>query len=559
MAKKIFNNMTAAERREVRKQARINKREAKVVPEPRFVPKSNRQVQQDVVKREERFVQNNLDRAPVKTPEQEAAEIANGEQSFEEMFLSIVQFLPPEDQSRAYSLFSTFRKLPKEEQKTMVDSLMNVARQNAGPLYDLYEKRIKEDATYNMEALKRQMNNAQANYDRLISTIDTNVIREKAKTDRSMAETIRNITNTAFVDRVAGSGIQRRRTREELERARLDKEDADVKANQGRGVAGAQFSQLQGNLQSQLDRQDVLQERDLYDNSQEEMEKERSLFLQLFENQMSGAGDNARDNIPTGDIPDAEVGKTRADVFAEGGTDAQRRARTTEEKRVANSVAEERRMSAAQQNINLAIDRIFDLNNYRASLRLANRDTSAIDAEIERLRPVAQAQIERARRGEGTFMRQVGSGLPDLDGFLGKASEDYAVDTKLIGRYGSAGLDRERLATELQRYSTLYNPDTLGKDFIGLDKEVLTYAPGTNKLINQFGSTGFNQEYAPPVRNGDVLDPTKPVVAPARATIVPPVAPTKKQAPVVKPVNTYPAVDLKNRTYTGAKPSFRRR
>lgn len=541
--------MSASERREVRKQARINKAASKV-PVQRFVQKTDRQIREDVEKREEEFKQTNLDRGPVQTPEQQAAATVSNDQTFEEMFLSIAQFLPPEDQARAYSLFSVFRKLPLADQKATVDSLMEVARQSAGPLFNLYEKRIKEDTTYNKGALERQMNNALSNYDRLISTIDTNVIRDKAKTDRGMAETIRSITNRAFVDRVSGSGIQRRRTQEELERARLDKEDADVRAGQGRGAAGAQFEQLKANLQSQLDREDVLQERSVFDNEQKQLEEERMLFLKLFENQMSGMGDDARANLETGDIPSADGKRstTAAEAMAQGGTDEQRRARTAEEKRVANARAEDARYASTKQNVDLAIERVFDLNNYRASLRLANRDTSAVDAEIARLSPVAEAQLERARRGEGTFMRQIGSGLPDLGGLLSNAANEYT--RKMGGLYG-APIDRSKLTQELQRYSSMYTPESFGTEFVGLDKDAQSM---TSRFINPFGSTTGNQDVLAPTQNTAPAPSVTP--ATARTTVTPITrAPSK---PIVKPTSQYPTVDLKNRTYTGSKPSFRR-
>lgn len=620
MAKRIFKDMTPAERREARKEARLNKKKPEPVPQRFTSADTNRGKKAAVIERESMF--ESAPRGYQQTPEEKARVAAEaGENSnFEDIFLSVIQFLPPEQQSRAFSLFSVFRKQSPEDQKAVIDSLMTVAREQTGPLFDLYKKRITEDTEYNKAALNRQMNNAKALYDRLVQVTDTNALRDKAKTDRNMAKVIRNITNNAFVERVAGSGIQRRRTQEQLEEARLAKEDIEVAKGQKQVQAGQQLGQIEADIQARLAREDILKERDVFDTEQKEEESVRSLFLSLFENQMSGAGDDARENIETGAIdpttgmPSTDISVTgggskagnirkgtdlRADVFSSGGTDDQRRTRSSEEGRVSRAKKEADRLAGVQQQFLDAQGRLFQLNQYRAALKLANRDTSEIDAEMARLKPIVEMQLRRDANAGNNNIRP-----GDLDFSLEQAADRFIFDNSgLIGRYGSKPLDREKLATILQDYATNAVPN-FGKDFVGLDKEDFSYVYSTRDIVNPFGSLNFDES-----KRGPVPVPTSSLTNPRQDVLSPTTAPIRQPQPIgvqrvgntVLPTAAAPAgssldlarqaasgaitqdqqraardaimfpsnlvsvpgsktqVDLSTRTYTGGKPLSRRR
>lgn len=525
MAKSIFKDMTPAQRVEARRQARLNKNKTAAAPAPRFSYEDTNRGRRDAAEEAQKKADEAMSQRGYQlTPEQEARNAASANKDFEDIFLSVIQFLPPDQQGRAFSLFSVFRQQKPEDQKLIVDSLMKVAQEQTGPLFDLYKQRIEQDSTYNKAALDRQMNNAKANYERLVRDVDTNALRDKAKTDRNMAKVIRSITNTAFVDRVAGSGIQRRRTQEQIDEARLAKEDTDVQATQTKGVAGQQLGQIEQDIQAKLNREDVLAERDQTDNEQKRQEEQRALFLSLFENQFANAGDDARENVESGDI-DPTTGKPgsnvtitpggvnagdvriedtlRSDVFQSGGTDQQRKTRGNEETRVKNASAEQERLNKVLGDTDAAINYMFDLNRYRKALQLANRDTSEVDAEIARLKPLAQKRLEGARRGEGSFRGNSGSGLPDdLNWFLDRDADGYIFDNaQLIGRYGTAPLNREKLGQELQRYSQTYNSSTFGTKYTDTLAGWGTgiYMPGTNDLLNRYGDTAFNESLRGPV------------------------------------------------------------
>lgn len=544
MAQSIFKNMTPDQRREARKQARLNKRKPEPAPQPRFAD-TNRGKRAVAEARDEKATATRTTTIE-RTPEQEAMTRSQSGK-FEDIFLNIVQFLPPEQQARAFSLFSVFRQLPEADQKSTIDSLMSVAREQTGPLFDLYRKRIEEDRDYQKADLLRQKNNAKATYDRLVQTTDFNALRDKGKTDRNIAKIIRNITNTAFAERVAGSGIQRRRTQEQLDEARIAKEEIDIDKSQKQAQAGQQLGQIEQQIQQNIDRQDVLSQRELDSNEQKREEESRSLFLSLFENNFQNAGDNARENVESGDIPttgragsDISIlpggvqstnirrsDEMRADVFNDGGTDEQRVTRGREEQRVKNAVAEDARLNQLLRDTDAAVGRLFDLNRYKAALRMANRDTSEVDAEMARLMPIAQNRLSRARNNEGNFMGASGSGLPDdLSWWLDRSADNYIFDSaRLVGRYGSAPLDREKLTSELQRFSQTYNPQTYGKDFLGLEEQWgygSVYIPGTNTLNNKYGSLSFNESLRGPVPvpTSSLTNPRADVLAPS-STVAP--------------------------------------
>lgn len=524
MAQTLFKNMTAAERRDARKQARLNKNKPPEPPAPIF-GNTSRGRRAEAEQQKAELETNLTKRGAQPSPEQQAASAAASNSKFEDIFLSIIQFLPPDQQGRAFSLFSVFRQQPPEDQKAIVDSLMQVAREQTGPLFDLYKQRIEQDTEYNKASLNRQLNSATNNYNRLVQDVDTNALRDKAKTDRNMAKIIRTITNTAFVDRVAGSGIQRRRTQEQIDEARLAKEDIAVKANQTKGTAGQQLGQIEQDIQARLDREDVLKERDLTDEQQKQEEANRTLFLNLFENQFANAGDNARDNVESGDIdpttgkPGSNVSITpggvqsadirtgdelRSDVFQSGGTDDQRRTRGREETRVKNATAEDKRLNDLLKQTDDAVNYYFGLNHYKQALMLANRDTSAVDAEMARLQPIVQQRLQGARRGEGSFRGASGSGIPDdLNWWLDRDRENYIFGNNLIGKYGTAPLDRTKLANELQLFSKQYADTTFGTQYNDLATQWADYGsvyiPGTNQLNNKYGSTAFNESLRGPV------------------------------------------------------------
>lgn len=551
MAKSIFKNMTPAQRTEARKQARLNKKKPPAT-EPRFTRADTNRGRREEVEAAKKEV---VPRGYQPPPESEVQKAAVANENFEDIFLSIVQFLPPDQQGRAFSLFSVFRQQSPEDQRVVIDSLMEVAREQTGPLFDLYKKRIEEDSTYNKAILDRQRNNAKANYDRLVQTVDTNALRDKAKEDRNMAKVIRTITNTAFVDRVAGSGIQRRRTQEQIEAAQLAKDDIATKAVQTKGAAGQSLGQIEQDIQAKIEREDVLRQRDLYDENQKQEEASRSLFLSLFENQFANAGDNARDNVESGDI-DPTTGKPgsdvavvpggvadpnirasdmiRSDVFQSGGTDAQRRTRGAEEVRVKNASAEDARLNKLLQDSDSAIGRLFDLNRYKRVLQMTNRNTAEVDAEMARLMPVAQLRLNSARKGEGSFRGSSGSGLPgDLAFFLKQDADSYVFDdAKLVGRYGTTPMNRGDIGEELRRFSSVYNSDTFGKEFVDLDKQWGTgvYIPGESTLNNRYGSTAFNESLRGPVPapTSSLTNPRVDVLSASTAAprVATPLAPT---------------------------------
>lgn len=551
--------MTPAERVEARKQARLNKQKPPE-PSPSIFTETSRSRRSDAKVREAAVVPS---AGYQLTPEEQARNEASGNKNFEDIFLSVIQFLPPDQQGRAFSLFSAFRQQKPEDQKTVIDSLMKIAQEQTGPLFDLYKKRIEQDTEYNKAALNNQLSSAKANYDRLVQTVDTNALRDTAKTDRNMAKVIRSITNTAFVDRVAGSGIQRRRTQEQIDEARLANEDIMVKANQTKGAAGQQIGQIERELQSKIDREDVLKERDVTDNAQKEEEANRSLFLSLFENQFANSGENARDNLESGDI-DVTGGSSSADVrssvsaqmdaFASGGTDAQRRARGNEEKRVANAKAEDARIAGLNQSYNDATGRMFQLRTLSAAMKKLGRSTSEVDAEIERLKPYAQTLLDQARAGKGTFQGSSGSGVSDLDYWLSLSDE------AVYGKYGYGGMDRNQLNTYLDQTKGLL--DTLGQDFTGLEK-----IPDKNS----YGAATFNEHLRPILpRRGDVLTPAPdpldrrpfpmPIVVdqPRRPTPLPVVVDDTNVRRDITIPGSGTKVDLRTRTYTGGKPLSRR-
>lgn len=544
MAQRIFKNMTPEQRREARKQSRLKKQKP-AAPAPRFSG-TNRGKRDAAEKREAAFVEQKKGAQP--SLEQEAATRA-ASTKFEDIFLNIVQFLPPEQQARAFSLFSVFRQLPEADQKSTIDSLMQVAREQTGPLFDLYKKRIEEDTDYQKADLDRQKNNAKANYDRLVAVTDFNALHDKAKTDRNIAKIIRNITNTAFVDRVSGSGIQRRRTQEQLEEARLAKEEIDIDKTQKQGSAGQAYGQIAQEIDQKLNREDALGQRLLDDNEQKRAEEERALFLQLFDNNYSMAGDVARDNLESGDIPTTSGGRAgsdisilpggvkdvnvrrsdsiRADVFNDGGTDDQRRTRGNEEKRVKNATAEQARLEKLVSDTDQAVNYLFNLNRYKKALQLAGRNTADVDAEMARIMPVASARLDRARHNEGSFRGQSGSGLPDdLRWYLDRDAEEYVFDrAKLIGKYGTSPLDRTKLASELQQFSAQYNSNTFGTLYKDLDKEWEqggVYIPGSNEFNNKYGSLNFNESLRGPVPvpTSSLMNPRVDVLAP-NVTVAP--------------------------------------
>lgn len=344
-----FKNLTAAQRREKRKQARLNKKKAK----KEGVFKTARQRRDEAKKRTKRTKKDvGFQPSAESIARKEALEAGN---EFEDRFLEIISFLPPDQKERAFSLFSVFRKQSPEQQSALIDELMSVAREEVGPLFDLATQRLREDIKDQQDALLRQKGFAERTFTALKRTVDTNALRAKAKEDRSLAKTLRNITGNAFLGRVAGSGIVKRRTREQVEETGIRKEDIDIAAAQRKESGQILFEQQRADIEAGLARLDVLQERGLRDIEEGPLDLDKGreesavdVFLKLFESQARPAGQTARANIPTGAIDvlsgldrTDRTGQSRSDVLFQE-TDEERRARgrietATEDERFART------------------------------------------------------------------------------------------------------------------------------------------------------------------------------------------------------------------------------
>lgn len=477
-----FKTMTPTQRREARVQARMNKSKP---PAPIFSDTSRgRRAAAEKAAMEVKpsgFQPNQSDRV--------IAEATAVKTDFEDIFLSIIQFLPPEEQGRAFSLFSVFRKSDPADQKAVVDSLMEVAQEQTGPLFKLYKDRIQQDTTYKKADLSRQLNNAKAIYDRVAETVDLNALREKAKTDKTMAKTIRSITNTAFVDRALG-GVQRRRSREVIDEAGDAKDEINVKANQLKTDALQNFGRIEQDIQAKLAREDVLQGRDLFDQDQDQLEAERGLFLSLFENSLANSGENARDNIGSGDIdvsgsnPSANLRSTdRADVLA-GGTDAQRRARGAEEIRVKNAATEQESMNKGNDLIGKTVQRVQDLWSYRKLLQTAGKDATAVSAEIDRLMPIVQREYEYALAGKTrrAFHPEVAQQNKLEEIFNNNVTESWLKNGIQPNYSGINTAARDKAIVD-----NAWLDQTFGKDFL----EVADVP-----FVNKYGATEFDTSKA---------------------------------------------------------------
>jgi hypothetical protein len=311
MAKKRFKDMTAKERRESRRKSRLRKKEAK--QQPRFSrPPSRRDI--------ERFIRPTAKADPVIDVPATIKELAGKKQpeGFVEEFIDLVSFLPAGDRERAFGFLGTFSKQDPEQQKEFLQSLEAIAREAVGPTFDLFRGRLKEDLEFQKQAIKRQENFATSNFNRIKKNLDFNAIRDKAKVNRALGSTIRRIGSRSFVTGVKGtSGLLRRRTEEQRTGARIQREDIDIARSQQLGAAGQVLNQQLADIQSREERLDVLFKRGEEDLLQKEEVEQRSLVLDLLENQRKGlTAQNLLTVGPTeGSVLESITGGgTRADV-----------------------------------------------------------------------------------------------------------------------------------------------------------------------------------------------------------------------------------------------------
>lgn len=232
--------------------------------------------------------------------------------SFEDMFLDIVQFLPAgEERDRAFSMFGTFRKLPPDQQKGIVDDLSDMAKRSVGPEFDQQIDRLTEDADFQRSKIARSTSFATATFNRLKGDLDFNAVRNKSKVNNALGATVRRVQSQGFVTGVRGtSGLLRQRYRAARDASKEKKVDIDIQKNQNLANAQLALNQTQEANAAQLGRLDTLEGRGKEDLLEEEKEAERSLFLDLFSNQNSALQDQALANIRTGAVGDTTLGDT---------------------------------------------------------------------------------------------------------------------------------------------------------------------------------------------------------------------------------------------------------
>jgi len=306
---KSLKDMTAAERRAHRAKTRSNK---KSTPSARFPTTkvgrktvvSDQRLRPQPVKRPAVDATGFLNRARASDPGPDA--------SFEDMFLDIVQFLPAgEERDRAFSMFGTFRKLPPDQQKQMVDALSDQAKKAVGPEFDQQIDRLTEDAEHQRANIGRSTSFAKASFERLKGNLDFNAIRDKSKVNKAFAATVRRVNSRGFVTGVKGtSGLLRRRFRDARSDSKEKKVDIDIQKNQNLANANLALANTKATNEVQLGRLDTLEDRGREDLLEEEKEAERSLFLDLFSNQNSALQDQALANIRTGAVGDTTLGDT---------------------------------------------------------------------------------------------------------------------------------------------------------------------------------------------------------------------------------------------------------
>lgn len=221
--------------------------------------------------------------------------------SFEDDFIEIIGFLPQEQREQAFSYFSVFRRLPLEDQERLIGALMEMARRAVGPLFDLKRQRLREDTDYTVGGLERDRASAQAKFDELKNTIDTNAVRDKAKTDRALATILSRITSTAFRTNISG-GIVKLRGLMAMRNAKIKEEDIDVKAGQRLRAGQLALNDKLGDIRARLDRASDLYDRGEFDLAQKELAETRSLFVDLAANELEPYGDIARRNITASDV-----------------------------------------------------------------------------------------------------------------------------------------------------------------------------------------------------------------------------------------------------------------
>jgi hypothetical protein len=305
--------MTAAQKREVRKEARLNKRLGKrayASPPPRaVVPYQSKQLgnKSPQQRRAEEEEARKSASEKAQTPDQEKlrleGEVPKGDADFEDLFLSIVNSLPPgEQREQAFSYFAVFRKLPKEDQKNLVDQLMAHVETVYGPLRTRVMENLRQDFEYESKKLNLARNFAEAQFDQLVHDTDFNLLRSNAKTDKALAKTLQRVSSNAFLGNIVGSGIVRRQGFYVREAAQELKEDAAIQANQLKNKERLSFADVVARTENELARQQVLRERGEFAKSQEILENSNVLFAELFQNRFTDVGDTARRSIPTGAI-----------------------------------------------------------------------------------------------------------------------------------------------------------------------------------------------------------------------------------------------------------------
>ena len=225
-----------------------------------------------------------------------AKEAVKGEESIgdpktnEDEFLQILATVPESERGRYLSAYQEFRTLPVNEQKKYLNSFEEMAKKAVAPAYERKEKRLNEDFEYNEGSISRQKQSLQQTFEKIVGEIDFNVGRDIAKTNRDAASAIQNVTNTAFVTGVAGSGIFKRRSSYVNEAAGNRMEDINIGANQQKSRLELQKGQQEQRLDAELARMQQLMGRDVFDMGQNRKEDEAGLFFDLVGSDMGEKG-----------------------------------------------------------------------------------------------------------------------------------------------------------------------------------------------------------------------------------------------------------------------------
>ena len=244
-------------------------------------------------------------------------------------FLSIVGGLPENVKNRYLSAFADFQSLSPDKQSGYLAALDQTAKDIVAPKMEQDRTRLQEDLDYAINQRKAQKLNIENTLNTVLTQLDFNKNRDIAKTNQNAAKAFQNVTNTAFVTGVAGSGIFSRRNALVREGLQQGVEDINIDWSQNRLNSQQKAGQADQALDSEISRLNQLNTRDVSDLDQQQKSDEMSIFLSLLGSKVGQTGTQDANALLSGvgSKTGQETTGSPLDAYMAGGTDADRQKR----------------------------------------------------------------------------------------------------------------------------------------------------------------------------------------------------------------------------------------